>query len=329
MSIKTGVSLYSYQENFFLGKLDLEGCVREAAKAGAEGIELIPEQMCWQEYLAPTDAFADNWKNIMAKYNVKSAVIDVFFDYILFENRVLTKKEQIAMYENNIQFAAKLGFPIVRAMMSTNLDLLEDMWKIAEDYGVKFGVEVHAPATIKSPYFQKLMERMDKSGTKSGGIIPDMSIFSLRPPQVQMEKEIRAGANPEIIELIVSEYIKKTSLVEVMDMLKSRGASPADFTALSMAYASISSSPEELRLAKGKIIHIHGKIYEMDENCEETAIDYENGIRVLKDIGYDGYIATEYEGQRNFHDLAMGDFEVDECEQVRRSQVMFKKYIGS
>ena len=329
MGIKTGVSLYSYQENFFLGKLDLEGCIAEAAKAGAEGIELIPEQMCWQEYLAPSDAFAEQWKGWMEKYNVKPAVIDVFFDYILFANRVLTKKEQIAMYENNIQFAAKLGFPIVRAMMSTNLNLLEDMWRVAADYGVKFGIEVHAPATLKSPYFQKLMERMDKTGTKNGGIIPDMSIFSVRPPKVQMDKQIRAGADPELVDLIVSEYMKKTPITEVSDMLRSKGAREIDLATLKMAYASISSNPEELRLGKGKIIHVHGKIYEMDENCEETAIDYAGGIRVLKDIGYDGYIATEYEGQRNFHDLAMGDFEVDEAEQVRRSQIMMKKYIGA
>ena len=32
--IKRSVSLYSYQEEFYLGKLDLEGCIREAAKSG-------------------------------------------------------------------------------------------------------------------------------------------------------------------------------------------------------------------------------------------------------------------------------------------------------
>ena len=36
-NIKRSVSLYSYQEAYFTGKLDLEGCIREAAKAGAAG----------------------------------------------------------------------------------------------------------------------------------------------------------------------------------------------------------------------------------------------------------------------------------------------------
>lgn len=328
MGIKRGCSLYSLQENFFLKKLDLEGCVKAAAGAGAKGIELIPEQMCWQEYLDPSDEFADQWKEWMAKYDVVPTAMDVFFDYILFENRILTKKEQIRMYENNIQFAAKLGFPIVRAMMSTNLNLLEDMWKVAESYGVKFGIEVHSPCTIRSPYFQNLMERMDKTGTKFGGIIPDISIFAKRPPQVVMDKQIRYGANPELVDLIVSEYMKKTPMNEVQNMLKLKDAKPVDLETLRTAYASISSDPKDILQAKGKIIHVHGKVYHMDENCEETSLDYAGAVENLKAIDYDGYISTEYEGQRFYHDQAFGDYEDDEVEQVRRHQELLKRLIG-
>jgi sugar phosphate isomerase/epimerase len=150
MGIKRAVSLYSYQENFFLQKMSLEDCVAAAAKSGATGIELIPEQMCWQEYLKPSDKFAAQWKEWMVKYNVTSVVQDVFFDYTLFDNRVLTVKEQIDMYENNILFAVKLGFPIVRAMMNTPLYILEQMYSIGEFYGVIFGIELHSPLGMHS-----------------------------------------------------------------------------------------------------------------------------------------------------------------------------------
>ena len=47
MDYKIGrsVSLYSYQQEYYEGKLDLEGCIRETAKTGATGIELLAEQM--------------------------------------------------------------------------------------------------------------------------------------------------------------------------------------------------------------------------------------------------------------------------------------------
>ena len=38
------VSLYSYQEEFFFGRLTLEGMIAEAAKTGARGIEFLAEQ---------------------------------------------------------------------------------------------------------------------------------------------------------------------------------------------------------------------------------------------------------------------------------------------
>ena len=43
--IKRSVSLYSYQDEYYDGKLDLEGCLRETAKTGATGVELLAEQM--------------------------------------------------------------------------------------------------------------------------------------------------------------------------------------------------------------------------------------------------------------------------------------------
>ncbi len=44
MDYKIGrsVSLYSYQEEYYLGKMDLEACIREASKAE------LPELNSWQ-----------------------------------------------------------------------------------------------------------------------------------------------------------------------------------------------------------------------------------------------------------------------------------------
>ena len=44
MTIKRGVSLYSFQEEYFLRTMSLEDCIAAAADIGALGIEIIPEQ---------------------------------------------------------------------------------------------------------------------------------------------------------------------------------------------------------------------------------------------------------------------------------------------
>ena len=45
--IKRGVSLYSFQNETFQGKMTLEDCIRTCAEIGAHGIEVIGEQTFW------------------------------------------------------------------------------------------------------------------------------------------------------------------------------------------------------------------------------------------------------------------------------------------
>lgn len=64
------VSLYSYQEEFFFGRLTLEGMIAEAAKTGARGIEFLAEQYAPDEYADPSDLFINEWNEWMDKYGV-------------------------------------------------------------------------------------------------------------------------------------------------------------------------------------------------------------------------------------------------------------------
>ena len=66
-AIKRGVSFYSYQEEYFLGQLGIEDCIRESAEFGALGIEIIPEQML-RGYPHITDEFYRQWHGWMDKY---------------------------------------------------------------------------------------------------------------------------------------------------------------------------------------------------------------------------------------------------------------------
>ena len=71
------------------------------------------------------------------------------------------------------------------------------------------------------------------------------------------------------------------------------------------------------------IHHVHAKFYEVDENYAENGIDFKNALKVLKEIGYEGYINTEYEGQLFIVDPK----DVDEVEQVRRQHVMTERML--
>ena len=66
------------------------------------------------------------------------------------------------------------------------------------------------------------------------------------------------------------------------------------------------------------IRNVHGKFYEMTADYVEPSIPYDQIVSVLEQGGYDGYICSEYEGNRWIEDAE----EPDLVEQVRRQQVM-------
>jgi hypothetical protein len=73
-----------------------------------------------------------------------------------------------------------------------------------------------------------------------------------------------------------------------------------------------------------RIHNIHGKFYQMDADYVEPSIPYDTIVDVLKQGGYQGYICSEYEGNRWIEDYQ----EPDSVEQVRRQQVMLARLIG-
>jgi hypothetical protein len=79
--------------------------------------------------------------------------------------------------------------------------------------------------------------------------------------------------------------------------------------------------PRELIKHMPYVIHVHGKFWEMTEDCEEPNINYKEVLPVLVENGYDGYISAEYEGM-----LPPG---ADAFEPQVRFQKMLDRYLGA
>ena len=94
-----------------------------------------------------------------------------------------------------------------------------------------------------------------------------------------------------------------------------------------------SAQPEDIKDIIPYIVSIHGKFYHMTEiegkpGCyEDKAIDYETPIKYLKECGFDGYIDSEFEGQRFCQDSGEENL-IDGVEQVRRHHEMLARLIG-
>jgi sugar phosphate isomerase/epimerase len=82
-------------------------------------------------------------------------------------------------------------------------------------------------------------------------------------------------------------------------------------------------SPTELDDIAKYIKHVHFKLYEMTDEGEEYSIDYKKVLQYLHDHDYNGYVSSEYEGNR----WVLPDHEIPEIEQVTAHQKMIQRHI--
>lgn len=105
-----------------------------------------------------------------------------------------------------------------------------------------------------------------------------------------------------------------------------------DYTVVSEALMLSRTKPDTLRQLAGHVVNCHGKFNNMSEvpgrpgEYQDISVDYANSIQALKDGGYQGYIDSEYEGQRYFQDRGREDL-MSEVDQVRRHQEMLRRLI--
>lgn len=346
--IKRSVSLYSYQDEYYDGKLDLEGCLRETAKTGATGVELLAEQMI-RRFPLPieTEEFRAQWFGWLKQYGLKPACYDAFLENHIYDNRTLTLKEQVNMMKRDIRLAALLGFHNLRTLVSTPMDVIEGSLEYAAEQDVKIGLEVHAPFSLNSGWADGYMEMILRTGTKHFGFIPDMGIFCKNIPDVLRDKARRMGAKEECIKIVDDAYASRLAkgfvkikydldlgkanmeyrmangMKEMMDAVERSGGGPADLMYAGASFTYSWSDPQDLIDNIDYIFHTHAKFYNVSEDYVETAVAIPEVVEAFKKAGYQGYLSSEYEGGEHLR----AHMEVDSIEQVRRHQEALRRAI--
>lgn len=349
MAIKRGVSLYSYQQAQFFKQLNWKDMIREVHdNLQTDGIEIIDEAII-RNYPFPSEQFIFDWNNEMARYNMQAVTMDVYLDVHQFRDHIMTHREAAERLKNDIKIAAKMGFKNVRPLCLVPIDVIEMALETAEKYDVRIGKEIHAPLPIKPGakkqpttgmaaaldfrMSEQIIELAERTGSKHVGLVPDFGIFQHSPSKVSVDYAKRHAKNPEIIDFILvnSKNYSFDEIFKVVDeKYPSHGIDMGTIERMSLHESS--AKPEDIIDIIPYIVSMHGKFYDMTEiagkpGCyEDKAIDYETPIKYLKEHGFNGYINSEYEGQRDQQDRGI-EYLADEVEQVRRHHEMLRRLI--
>ena len=302
--IKTCVSLYSLQDEYLNKRMNLRDILEFVKENEAEGFEILPDQMIHGAPEPSEETFAA-WDKMIAETGVKPVVADVFLNTNLYWNRTLTPKECVELLQKEIKMTARLGIHLIRLVSMTPAFVLEPLIPTLEKYDVTIALEIHAGMAFDIPQTQEFIAEMKRLNSPYIGLVIDTGIFCRRLPRVVSDYNMSIGSTPELY-----DYVNKVFQAgsDMKQYFAQKGGWPDDFKALirnepDTFFAYTADGYENLPYSIldeyiPYIKHFHFKLFEMTDEGVEYSMDYKGLLEYLHEKDWDGYVSTEYEGNR-------------------------------
>lgn len=313
----------------------ISGALEFVASTGAEGVELISDQMITGAP-KPTDETVGAWRRALDESGLVPVCNDIFINSTIYRNRTLRTAEQAELLKLELEVTKRLGFSLARLVSDTSPDVTEAVLPFAESIGVTMALEIHAGMSFGGAVTTRWIEMMERAQSERLGLVIDFGIFCDRIPRVATHYFETLGLTPAVAEELGHLYATAGDTMRVFGNGFSGGRIefPEDLSALfagpvDAEYAFFTTGYENTPLDVldryfPYVKHSHGKIYEMTVAGEEYSIDYPTLVAHLDELGYSGYISTEYEGNR----FVPVDEPVFDREQIRAHQELLGALIG-
>ena len=265
-SVQIGVSMYSYAQSVKKGLLDIPGFIREAKKAGAEGVELLEyfykdleldraaALKALEETGLPCPIFSVS--NNFAKTDPDERRKQ--YERIVFgvDEALLYGAKVVRVFAGDV--AEGITFDQARAWI---IEGLSEASKYAAEKGLKLALENHGTLAGRGDQVRGIISDVrEMSGSDVLGTNPDTGNFLLvNQPSHEAIREVASLAN----------------MVHFKDFVEA----PADHEG--WAYTAL-----------------NGKKY-LGTAIGEGEVELGHCIQELKDASYDGWLSVEYEGNED------------------------------
>lgn len=304
-TIKPCVSLYSLQDEYLNKRMSLGDIMRFVKEKGAGGVEILPDQML-KGAPKPSEETVAQWHALLEETGLTPVIADVFLNTNLYKNRTLTRKESVGLLIEEIRQAHALGIHLIRLVSMVPYWVIEPLLPYCEQYDVAVALEIHAAMAFDIPETQAFIEEMKRVNSPYVGLVIDTGIFCRRFPRVVRRYETANGTSEAIFDYIDALFERGSDL---HTELKKHGFQyPPELEALIQSehdrmFVPLCDGYENypfkvLDEYMPYIKHFHFKLFEMTPEGPEYSMDYAGLLAYLHANGYDGYVSTEYEGNR-------------------------------
>jgi hypothetical protein len=298
--LKLGSTLFSFTNAFLRLDYSFEQLVAKVAELNlGPGLEVIGFQSI-KGFPTVTDDFAGRFRDLIARHQLVPSCLAINADIALRRGTLMSTEESVAYHEPQLRAAAKLGFPLVRYQFTASPEVIRQLVPLAEQLGVKMGLEIHAPHGPDSPEVVAYREMYARVNSPLLGFIPDFGSSAKTIPPAYVDILRAQGISDEMLSAALDIWRTKDSAnakrERFTDLVAGR-LDPQKLGAVSVMFNMLSPRPPAAwRDLMPQVIHIHGKFYGFDAAGSESCIPYEDLLPVFVEGGFDGYMSSEWEG---------------------------------
>lgn len=287
--IKRGVSVYSYSGEY--GRtMNLEDCFKDMYDMGATGVEILANSHI-DSYPKLSDEFLKEWNRLCDTYKIEPAEYGHWIDTRLYKTRGITLEEAKRMLINDFKIAHALGFKVLRTKMG-----------------------------IQNPS-EESGDGMPEEGWKEiiKSVLPEAEKYDVvMCPEIHLPTTLSSPVVKEFVKFIDETGTRNFGLNIDLSVFQNRFDVPG---VLVYTHDLAHSLPEEIVPLLPYVKCIHAKFNKMDDNFTELTIPYEEIINVLKENKWEGYLLSEYEGEKK-------EEQGFTSQELRKHHVMMKRQLG-
>ena len=311
--LKLGVTLHSFTHEYTSYIWSFEDLMEHAAKLGG-GVEIVGPTH-HRGFPHVPDEFETAFTSSVVRHGLTPTAYGSYADPFLRWDRQLSDEELIAYTLPQIRGAARLGFPIVR-MQHFAADIIERVLPVAAELDVILAYELHTPLDLTSKRTRYLVDQLERIDSPHLGLVPDAGLFARSLSAHQRNRALELGMTREAVDEIAAVWARQAPLDDAQAILTKRGAPESCAFWLHMLWGAYGhSDPADLATIANWIVHVHGKFYSMQDG-QEPDLRYRELVFALLNIGYTGWISSEYEGAPS-----------DSFHLVWEQQQMIRRYI--
>lgn len=295
--LRLGTTLFSFTNEYHSRRYTVEQLIDRVAELNlGPGLEILGFSHI-REYPQVSEEFVTMFRRAVERNNLEPSCLSMNCDMMIHRTRPMTLDESYEYHKAQIETAAKLGLPVAKTQVMVGPELMVRLAPLAEKLGVKVGVEVHTPEAADSPNVIAFREAYEKIGSPYLGFVPDFGASVSSVPQCFIDSFRELGIREEFIQIALEAWASEGSFQERIDRYqrneRAAGAKDADIGAMFMIFGMLGrQEPKKWLEIMPQVIHIHAKFYD----AHESAIPIDDLLRLFRDNGYDGYLASEWEG---------------------------------